>query len=99
MAFFGVPVKQKDALDRAARAGQRLPHELETVLNQYGLKVGVAIHTGMVTAGEIGSKGRCEYTVIGQTVNTASRIESLNRPLGTRRLVSSDVAKQLGKNF
>src|SRR5204863_1544671 len=99
MALFGVPVPQKNGIDRATRASQRLPSELVPILGKHGLQMGVAIHTGAVMAGEIGSQGRCEYTIIGQTVNTASRIESLNRPLKTLRLVSSHVERRLAGRY
>ncbi len=88
MAFWGAPLEDEDAVMHAARAAmdmvegsKALSDELQ---RQYGQTVsfGIGIHVGEAVVGNIGSPNRMDYTAIGDTVNTAARLEA-NAPGGT----------------
>jgi adenylate cyclase len=96
MAVFGAPVPKADDPINAVRAAVRMRkalQELNKRLEERGvptLRTGIGIHTGEVVAGNIGSEKRMEYTVIGDAVNLASRLESNTKDLGVNVLVSED---------
>jgi adenylate cyclase len=94
MALFGIGSGDNNHADEAfaaARAIQRTLAELNIIRSTRGedpIQIGIGINTGPVTVGSIGSPERMEFTVIGNTVNVASRIEALNKTLGTSLLLS-----------
>ena len=88
MALFGAPIALEDAPQRAIRSAimihremtlfnDRLRHEKENIKP---LRMRIGIHTGPVVAGMVGSDGKQDFTVMGDTVNIASRIEGLAEP-------------------
>ena len=83
LGVFGVPVYRNDHVERTVRAALDLMAQLrgdEARTNPLLSSVGVGIHTGPIVSGNIGSQAKMEYTVIGDTVNLASRISSLAKP-------------------
>ncbi|MEO6053015.1 MAG: adenylate/guanylate cyclase domain-containing protein, partial [Chthoniobacterales bacterium] len=89
MALFGVPIDLPNAEEAAANTAVDLQRALQVILEPEGLSMCIGIHQGEFIAGGIGSESRCEFTVIGTTVNVASRIETLNRELKTNCLAST----------
>lgn len=99
MAFWGAPTSQGAAADalRAVTAALEMRRELAALSPGWeakgypAIKIGVGIHAGAALVGEVGSQQRSEYTAIGDTVNTASRIEGINKETGTDILISGAV--------
>jgi len=91
MATFNVPVVNADHATNAVLAGQEmLSRVAEQNFAGETLAIRVGINTGPVVAGAIGAEGRLSYTVHGDAVNLAARLESLNKEYGTRLLVSEN---------
>ncbi|GAB2592649.1 adenylate/guanylate cyclase domain-containing protein [Nitrincola alkalisediminis] len=92
MALFGAPVEQPDAASRAVRAAMAIITTMQG--REDVLQVGIGINTGRVVAGNMGSTNRLNYSVIGDNVNLASRLESLTRYYGVSILVSEYTREQ-----
>ena len=88
MAFWGAPIDQQDHVERAWKAAVAMKKRLDEIApdfkKRYGIDVsaGIGINSGVVSVGNMGSKRIFEYTVIGDHVNLASRLESLTRLYG-----------------
>jgi adenylate cyclase len=108
MAVWGAPVTagtpKEDAL-AALRAMLMMRESLIEFNKDRGtedkplIRIGCGVNTGPVLAGQIGSMQRMEYTVIGDAVNLASRIEALNKPFGTDILISEYTLELVGDAF
>jgi adenylate cyclase len=96
MAVFGAPVPEPDDALRAVRAALQMRARLAALnatFQERGLpqiRFGLGIHSGTVVAGHMGHSERLEYTVIGDPVNVASRLESMTKELKTDILLSED---------
>jgi adenylate cyclase len=87
MAVFGAPIAMDDHADRAYAAAREMAGPALDEFNEWlrstgrdeSFRIGVGLNSGVVMAGNVGSEKRLEYTAIGDTTNTASRIESLTK--------------------
>ena len=101
MAAFGIPVAREDDEDRAVRAAVAMICELalfnraRASRGQKPVEIGIGINTDEVVSGNIGSPKRMNYTIIGDGVNLASRLEAANKQYHTRILVSEFTYKKL----
>jgi adenylate cyclase len=101
MALFGAPLDDPDHAEHAVQAARAMLRELEALNRGWAaegrptLAIGVGINTGEMVAGNIGSESIMSYTVIGDAVNLASRLESLNKQYGTSIIVSETTRARL----
>jgi len=85
MAVFGAPMEKEDDAERAILAAREMKERLAAIMAEKGAHgknsdIRIGINTGRVVAGNIGAPNRIDYTVIGDPVNTASRLESIAGP-------------------
>jgi adenylate cyclase len=94
MAIFGAPLSEGNHCKNAIEAALAIIARIEAEVKAGRLpptRVGVGVHAGKVVIGNVGSRQRKEYTVIGDVVNVASRVEALNKELGSQILVTEEV--------
>ena len=102
MALFGAPEKKDDDVLRSVLAGLDMLTALDEFNSEQenlGIRpflIGIGIHYGGVTAGNIGSEKKMDYTVIGEPVNMASRLEGLTKYYGIPLVISETVRRRLG---
>ena len=106
MAFWGAPDAQSDQAERACRAALAIKRQMEAEAaagKGTDLRVKISVHSGPLIVGNIGAPGRINYTVVGDTANTCSRIEDLCDSVddGARAiiLVSDQIVAEAGDGF
>ena len=107
IAFFGAPVGLPDHAARACFSALRMK-KMERILNEHVLKqklspvplvTRIGINTGDMVVGNMGTKKRMDYTIMGNSVNLASRLEGVNKQYGTWILASEVTRKEAGEAF
>lgn len=98
MAVFGAPERQDDHADRAVQAGVEIARTVNS-RRPGGFEVGVGINTGRVAAGSVGGAGRLSFSVIGDAVNLASRVEHHTRELDVPVLITAATRDQLDETI
>ena len=105
MAYWNAPIAVENHADRAVSAALRQMEALAVLnvriaqKNQPFIDIGIGIHTGDAIVGEMGSQGRSDYTVIGDSINLGSRIEGLCKPYGAKILISEATKKRLVESY
>jgi adenylate cyclase len=102
IAVFGAPVADADHAWHAVQSALAMDAALEKLNRRWeamalpSLRMGIGIHTGTVFAGNVGGRDRVKYTVIGDPVNVASRVEGLNKELSTTILITEETLAAVG---
>jgi adenylate cyclase len=105
MVTFGTPIIEGNEAQRAVKAAMAMKKEMDAInatraaVGKTTLQQGIGIHYGPAIIGNIGSNERMEYTAIGDTVNTASRIEGQCAALGEELLISQSVKEQIAEGL
>lgn len=106
MAFWNAPINQKEHAILACQSALAMKNSLKQFNEEFTkkqglseLKIGVGINTGDMIAGNMGSTLRFDYTVIGDSVNLASRLEGTNKEYGTEVIISESTYEQAKHKF
>jgi len=105
MAFWGAPLEDPEQADHALKAALGMVRELRALnqellaLGDPEIKIGIGLYTGPAVAGNIGSEFRFNYTIIGDTVNVASRLEGLNKEYATEIIIGESTKNKLKVSY
>lgn len=101
MASFGIPLSNDKHVQNAYNAGLEIIHKINE-LGEKGIipktRVGIGLHCGEVTTGNIGNDIRKQYSIAGTTVIISARVEQLNKQFQTQYLITRDVAEKINLN-
>jgi adenylate cyclase len=98
-AFWNAPEGQADHAKLACEAALRFGELNQREIHGHHLHTRIGLHTGVANVGNFGSQERVDYTALGENVNLASRLEGLNKMLGTERLISGQTRAELGNSL
>lgn len=101
LAVFGVPVSTEDHAESGIKAALAMNAKLDEQNRErakeglFPIKIGIGLHSGPVIGGNLGNTNKLEYTVIGDTVNVASRIENLTKRYNSNLIISGSTFEKL----
>jgi adenylate cyclase len=98
-ALWNAPEFHPDHAARACAAALHFRELSKQPVRGHSLNTRIGLHTGVANVGNFGSEDRVDYTAIGESVNLASRMEGLNKYLGTNCLISGATKKEVGDTF
>lgn len=98
-AFWNAPDEQPDNAERACEAALRFREQPVQEMNCGPLITRIGLHTGVANVGNFGSAQRVDYTALGENINLASRLEGLNKHLGTLTLMSGETYERVRSKF
>src|SRR5262249_38628883 len=98
-ALWNAPEHQSDHAARACEAALHFRDLSKKPVRGRLLHTRIGLHTGVANVGNFGSEARVDYTAIGESVNLASRMEGLNKHLGTDCLISGATKAEVGERF
>lgn len=105
VAFWNAPVAVADHADRCVRAALDCQKKLAAMQDEFTVKphrplrMRIGVHTGVATVGNLGSEARFDYSILGDAVNLASRLEGANKTFGTYTMISKETLNQLKREI